>query len=122
MGKKKNKPKTDADKQVQLPPFIRVGYQDFVVTRSKDATHTDRAHGYTRKDDAHIHINIHSNKVNNANTLLHEVLHAVVYTQGMDLSDDMEETVVNALSNGLTQVIRDNPQFIHYILDQLEMI
>lgn len=47
-----------------------------------------------------------------ANTILHEILHAVCYTQGTDLGVKEEERIVNALANGLCAFIRDNPRFI----------
>ena len=52
-------------------------------------------------------------------TLIHEVLHAVWYVQGlssrMDTGTVTEEQVVDAVSNGLTQVMRDNPELFERI-------
>lgn len=47
-----------------------------------------------------------------ANTILHEILHAVCYTQGLDLGVKEEERIVNSLANGLTAFVRDNPRFV----------
>jgi hypothetical protein len=55
-----------------------------------------------------------------ANVLLHEVLHAA-YTMG-DLSDGCtEEKVVTVLANQLTQIWRDNPEFITFMNDSLSI-
>ena len=39
--------------------------------------------------------------------LIHEILHGIVFTTGLNLED--EETTVNVLAKGLYQVIKDNP-------------
>ena len=40
--------------------------------------------------------------------LIHEILHGIVFTTGLNLED--EEITVNVLAKGLYQVIKDNPQ------------
>lgn len=50
-----------------------------------------------------------------ANTLIHECLHAIWHTQNLpDRSD--EETVVTRVADGLVQLIRDNPQFMAAVM------
>lgn len=120
--KKQKENKIEVMEESPLPSSIRIGYLDFTVTHNNSPTHSDSALGYTRKDAGHIHINEHQSKVNKVNTVIHEVLHAIVHTQGIPINDELEEQVVNALANGLTQVIRDNPHLMQYILEQLEMI
>jgi len=39
--------------------------------------------------------------------LIHEILHGIVFTTGLNLED--EEITVNVLAKGLYQVIKDNP-------------
>ena len=48
------------------------------------------------------------------NTVIHEILHGIVYQYGLDPIDN-EEKIVNTLSNGLTTVFVDNPWLINYI-------
>ncbi len=43
--------------------------------------------------------------------LLHEVMHAVEFSMGLDL----EESVVNRMATGLLAVIKDNPRFVSYL-------
>jgi hypothetical protein len=38
---------------------------------------------------------------------VHEILHGIVFTTGLNLED--EEITVNVLAKGLYQVIKDNP-------------
>ena len=61
--------------------------------------------------------------IEQANTMLHEVMHAVYYVQGMNCidakADDVEEKIINSLGNGLTQVFRDNPEFTASVMVRL---
>lgn len=47
-----------------------------------------------------------------ASTLLHEVLHAAIETQGIVLPPGVEEHVVRVITNGLFQVFMANPKLI----------
>jgi hypothetical protein len=53
-----------------------------------------------------------------ADTLIHEILHAVWKTQGIKAK--REETIVNALSTGFTQVLKDNPDLRKYLNEALK--
>ncbi len=53
-----------------------------------------------------------------AKTLLHEILH-VVYAEWTIKQGDDEEAVVDATSNGLHAVYRDNPELMRWIADRL---
>ena len=55
------------------------------------------------------------NSSDRLNILLHETLHGVWLHWGMDEttnSENTEEAVVTSIANGLTTVIRDNPDFL----------
>lgn len=49
------------------------------------------------------------------NTVLHEVIHAVMDQYCPQLIDADEEAVAHAVANGLCQVVRDNPHFFRLI-------
>ena len=58
-----------------------------------------------------------------ANTLLHEVMHGIVYQYGMVQTMDKfdkEEKIVNTLTNGLMNVFVDNPWLMEYIKEQID--
>jgi len=61
-----------------------------------------------------------------ANTLLHEVLHAIVYasslnSEGGALEDHKdEEQTVNSITNHLMAVIKDNPWFLDFLKEQIK--
>lgn len=54
-----------------------------------------------------------------ANTLLHEVLHAVLHAAGVGLLLEEEEKIVLAMANGLCQVMKDNPDFLPFMMSRL---
>mgnify|MGYP000701406736 CR=1 FL=1 len=54
--------------------------------------------------------------VHGTNTVLHEILHAIVYQYGLvETLGDKEEIVVNTMANGLSTVFVDNPWLLDYI-------
>lgn len=53
-----------------------------------------------------------------ANTLIHEQLHLVVDEMGRKLKD--EETVVNAMANGLSCLMQNNQELWRQILEDLK--
>ena len=42
-------------------------------------------------------------------SLLHEIIHGIVYDREIDFKNDDEETVTDQLAKGLYQLIKDNP-------------
>lgn len=61
-----------------------------------------------------------------ANTLLHEVLHAIVYTSSLNSEggaleqDKDEEQVVNSICNHLMGVFKDNPWLLTWLQEQIK--
>lgn len=51
-----------------------------------------------------------------ADTILHETLHALFYHLNFDMPDKKEEAIVRPLATGLMQVFLDNPEFLKYLL------
>lgn len=52
-------------------------------------------------------------------TVLHEVMHAILYAQGRPDGGDTEEQYVRALSSGLVVVLRENPELVAYLTRDL---
>lgn len=53
-----------------------------------------------------------------ADTLLHEVLHAILHCQGRENGGDEEETYVRAIATGLLVVLRENPEFTKWLVTE----
>lgn len=52
-------------------------------------------------------------------TTLHEILHACVHTGGLEMPVEVEERIVLVLGLQLTQVLRDNPKFLTWLVARL---
>ena len=97
---------------------IKIGYQDLFIKRIQ---FKDETLGEYDSDDKKIYIQKNLKGREEGNTFLHEVLHAGMEISGLSTdggplkSHKQEELTVNALTNLLTQVIRDNKWFLPYL-------
>ena len=48
-------------------------------------------------------------------TLMHEIVHGMVFERGISLDKGDEETIVDELGKAMLQVIRDNKDLIEYL-------
>lgn len=98
-----------------LPKSIRVGYQDFAIEDWKASeAYVNSRSGECDKFHMVIRVRADLETKKKAEVLLHEVLHAA-YDMG-DLNDgSSEEKVVSVLGMQMTQVWRDNPEFIRFM-------
>ena len=99
-----------SDKRITL----KIGYKDYDMFFVKkidggatlgDCENNDGTRGVIR-------IAKGQRKVEKANVILHEILHAIVYTQGLKINDKEEEKIVLALTNGLIDFMKENPKVI----------
>lgn len=100
-----------------LPQKIRVGYQDIIVTEEEGNMVEGLGVYHTEKHT--ITLKKKQTRTEKSNTMLHEVLHAVWHTQGLRTEDGAEERVINSLTNGLHQVLRDNPALVAWLLQEI---
>lgn len=100
---------------MNLPKSIRVGYRDYTVIdwQREDAEGAARF-GECDKNRAIIKVCLDYGPAKSANTLLHEVLHAA-YMAGRLNDKEPEEKVVSVLSDQLSQIWRDNPEFVAFM-------
>ena len=107
---------------------VKIGYSDVELKvqapEFKKSNMTDCYGQYTQRENM-IEIQPGLSDIDEANTLVHEIVHACVYisslnTDGQPLSSDNdEEVVVNSLSNLLIQVLRDNKWLLPYLSKKL---
>jgi len=101
---------------------IKIGYEDLFIKRIQ---FKDETLGEYDSDDKKIYIQKNLKSREEGNTFLHEVLHAGMEISGLSAdggplkNQKQEELTVNALTNLLTQVIRDNTWFLPYLFSAI---
>ena len=105
---------------------IKIGYEDLgikrIIFKDKGSHHTL---GEYDSEAGKIYIKKTLSGVEEGNTFLHEVLHAGLEISGLSAdggplkNQKQEELTVNALTNLLTQVIRDNKWFLPYLFSTI---
>lgn len=101
-----------------LPKTLRIGY---AVYRVQELPPDEKCEG--DHDCAEQLIRVRTKDRSQsfaANTLIHEILHGLFYHGGLRevqrKAPNLEEQIVNNLANGLSQVMRDNPDAMRRIL------
>lgn len=56
-----------------------------------------------------------------ADTVLHEVMHATLHCQGREYAGEIEELYVRALATGTLMVLRQNPKLVEFLLQPLKV-
>jgi hypothetical protein len=108
-------------KKITMPESIKIGYRDYKLEKWKQTVaNANDAHGQFFSKEGIIGYTEEEKGVSHANTILHEILHAVIYQWNIELGDKEEEHLVSALSNGLTTVLVDNPKLIDYFKEKIK--
>ena len=121
MVKKKRKEK----KEKKIPEKVKIGYQDVLIERdtSTFSKQTDSYGEYDHRKNTII-IQTQLSDLDEADTLLHEILHGIAYINsltvgGMPLDkEEKEEIVINQITNGLMQVFRDNKWLLDFLKEK----
>ncbi len=93
---------------------IRIGYRDFTVVPFP-AGFGERLDGDTDFSTLTFHVQDGLAPQVKSATILHEVLH-VIYDEYALSESDKEERIVSAFTNGMCQVMRDNPDVMAQLL------
>jgi len=101
---------------MNLPEYIKVGPYDISV-RVISSELAARLKEDGDFDGETIHIADGQRGPQLADTILHELLHAIYATFGLK-DEDEEERIVSALATGLVGVLRDNPNFARWLTDE----
>lgn len=97
---------------MRIPDKVRIGSMDYKVERTDDVILVDHKECYGNIDFNKKVIRIQSNVQDSQGekeTLLHEILHGIVYERNFSYDKNDDETITEELARGLHQVIRDNP-------------
>lgn len=98
---------------MKVPKKIKIGGFQWRVIESKDISIEGNCFGSTHTDTQKIFLEPGIPEQKRSQTLLHEIMHAIFWTSGLEKIHTgshrlTEEELVNSLSMGLFQVIRDN--------------
>tara|TARA_R110001583_G_scaffold985_3_gene8476 strand:+ start:2268 stop:2624 length:357 start_codon:yes stop_codon:yes gene_type:complete len=108
---------------------IKVGHSTIIIKKQASQFNKDNMsdnYGQYLSRENKIEIQPDLSDVDEANTLLHEILHAAVWISSLSQSGQPlqqtndEEVVVNSLSNKLTQVFIDNKWLLPYLTEKLK--
>jgi hypothetical protein len=102
---------------------IKIGYQTYKIeVWSSTQASSNEAYGEFFQKDKAIGIDGREEGASAANTILHEILHGVVYQWGLteEFSDEKEERIVNSIVNGFTQVLVDNTWLMPWLEEQIK--
>jgi hypothetical protein len=106
---------------MKLPSKVKVGWCDYEIV---DWNHHDaigaRRRGEQCDVSKQIRVDTHlGNQAAIAETLLHEILHAIycIFTIGQQ---DDDERITQITSHGLATVIRDNPDVFAWIAENIQ--
>ena len=106
---------------------VKIGYQDINIERDT-STFQKQTDCYGEYDHRKNSITIQNGlgPLDEANTLLHEILHGISYINSLTQSgqpldkENSEEVVINTMTNGLAQVFRDNKWLLPYFKDKFK--
>jgi len=100
---------------VNLPTSIRVGWRDIhIVELGWQQSDADERFGDYDSNHGIIRVATHYGRARAAATLLHETLHAAWDAAHLD-AKEAEERAVTCLADVLSQVWRDNPEFVAFV-------
>jgi len=108
---------------MSTPTSVRIGPYRYTVkvdlSRIKELEKESDSDLYGITTHGHLEIVLHPDVADTVlrETLLHEVLHAVLYVTGTSdrLSDKAEEHLIRSLSPALFALLRDNPDLVQYL-------
>ena len=107
--------------KIHVPTSIKIGYRDYKLEEWKQTVATaNEAQGQFFQKEGIIGYVADVKGVSHANTILHEILHAIIYQWNIDLEEKEEEKLVNGIANGLTTVFVDNSELMDYLKTKIK--
>lgn len=103
-------------------PSVKVGAQRFAVVLwdGKEAGLIAECEGATNVELMEIRISDSYPTRRRAETLIHEVLHAILWDAGLDWNDENAELWIRRVSPRLAALLADNPKEMHALIDMFQ--
>lgn len=93
---------------------VRVGSVTYKIRYAKGEYDNSSKEGYCKPGEIAILADL--TKGREAQTVLHEILHAVYDQQGLNVKyKDEEEFIVTCFANGISMLMRQNPKLMQYL-------
>lgn len=100
---------------------IKIGYRNYKIKNLDSiVSKCNEINGQFFASDGIIALSSEEDSISHTNTLIHEILHGIVYQWGIDIDEKEEEKICNTIANGLTTVLVDNPWLLTYIQKNLK--
>jgi hypothetical protein len=101
----------------KLPKHIMFGHRRYAIIASADQP--DDTHGHFSSFKRKIIIGAEDDKVEQVDTLIHELVHLIMFEGAIKVDDDMEERIATLVGTGLTQMLKRNPSLLAWIAENL---
>ena len=112
---------------MKLPDKIKIGWKDVDLTKVKVSFVKNNSDYWGQYICRQNKIEIQEEAVGHdlANTLVHEIIHAIVYHSSLNAEGgplyegDNEEQTVNSMTNWLMGVFKDNPWLLDFLKENI---
>jgi len=100
-----------------LPDYVDLGYRRWTIRY--DAGCTDDEYGETVANKGRLLIQEGMDGPAEVDTVIHELLHAMLHNVNTSLSEKQEEHTVTTLAHGLVEMIQRNPHLLRWFETRL---
>lgn len=104
-----------AAKRQQRPALVKVLGRDYSISYEAPSPLNNSFLGLCDNNRQAIYVEDYQTSVEEADTVLHEVLHAIRYMAKVEIDPELEERMVAALATGLISIFHDNPDFAAWV-------
>lgn len=112
-------------KGAKIPKHVKIGAVSYTVKQVEDLKRDfDDGHGmrwlygYVSNQHVFIEVEKRQSRVSQRVALLHEIMHAILHKSGhYDVDETVEERLVQCLSFGVFELIKDNPDLKAWLFD-----
>lgn len=107
-------------KKVRRPRKVQVANNNYTIkSRSKAWGKKNRAYGMITYQKDLIEVDETQKIDEMVDTVIHEILHAIIAEYKIDVDGRKEEKWVRLISNGLTDVLQKNPNLMSWIQQKI---
>ena len=96
------------------PNFVRIMGRNYVIVYEDDSLLGTDNVGSCNNPQCVIAVKDGQHPIEEADTLLHEIYHAIFYCMSIAMGSANEEEVVRRLASGTIAVMMDNPHLLKY--------